>query len=378
MAYSPFGYSLPQLSVTGYAAPETSWGGLLTVDVNVQNQGASSLIEPTNLAQGSTSTADSPATTVQVYAAAKPNATSGVVLIDTISIPSVPQNSNYQTISTIALPSRPAGFPGVGGKIYLTYVVDNGQAITQETTAGSVFSSPQAITIENPLPDLQVVGVDIPAHLQPGDVISPTIRIENLGTADPAAQGPVLVYLVASQTKNFGPGSAVLGSYVITSLPGVSAVPTLGSIANDANVLPTPNENTTTLPPLKLPTSPGTYFIGVVIDPFHTINQTYAPNAKLRNPEPVGPPDPYLPPASLLTTTNGAVPTFPTPPGTIVNPVISSTAPIHVNLFPPANTGMTKPVSNSRAGLSVSTEPGVPVVIYSVKKHATTKSKKKG
>ena len=52
MAYSPFGYSLPQLSVTGYAAPTAAYGGQLAVDVTVENQGASTLIEPTHLTPG--------------------------------------------------------------------------------------------------------------------------------------------------------------------------------------------------------------------------------------------------------------------------------------------------------------------------------------
>jgi hypothetical protein len=113
---------------------------------------------------------------------------------------------------------------------------------------------------------------------------------------------------------------------LIDSLPGNSGVPTQGSIANDANVIPTPNENTTVVPPFQLPTTPGTYFLGIVIDPFHTINQTYAPSPLLRAPVTVGPPSPFLPAGNLLFTTNGTVPVFPAAPSTVINPLTTPPA----------------------------------------------------
>ena len=229
LTYSPFGFSLPALSVTGFAAPTAAYGGPLTIDVDVENQGASSLVEPTHLAPGSVSNADSAPTTVEVFASPKPNATSGLLQVDTINIPAVRQNSDYNTISAIALPDRPKGFPGVGGKLYLTLVVNNNQAVLESSTANNIYRVPTPVTITDPLPDLQVVALDIPSPLQPGEVIAPTIRIENFGSADPAAQGPVTVELVASQNQTFGPGDAVVASYVINSLPGISGVPTQGS-----------------------------------------------------------------------------------------------------------------------------------------------------
>lgn len=333
MAYSPFGFSLPQLSVSGFAGPTASYNSPLVVDVVVENQGASSLVEPTNLAPGSISSADAAATTVQVFASPRPNATSGLLLLDTISIPIVRQNSDFETISEIALPSRPRGFPGVGGKLYLTLVVNNDQAILQTSNQSNIFRIPTPVRITNPLPDLQVVALDILPSLQPGDVITPTVQIVNLGPANPALQGPVLVELVASLDKKFGPGDAVIGSYLIPSLPGTSEVPTRGRLGLDVNLIPPANVNTTTLPPIRLPTSPGFYYLGVVIDPFHTINQTYAPSPALRVPTPVGPRSQFLPPSALLFTTNGSTVTFPNLPSTLINPLptVSVTPPV---LFP--------------------------------------------
>jgi hypothetical protein len=347
MAYSPFGYSLPELAVTGYAANTASWGGALSLDVTVQNQGASSLVEPLDLAPGSTnntlntpagvstnSTADSTPTTVEVYASTKPNANKGLVLIDTINIPGIAQNSSYEVNSTVALPSQPAGF---GNKIYLTMVVNNNQSILQESQGQNVYRVPKPVKLRASLPDLQVVNIDIPSSLQPGDVIAPTIAIANLGSADIAAQGPVTVELVASLNKTFGPGDSVVGSYVIKSLPGISGVPTQATTLNPADNLTTlPNENITTLSPVKLPTKPGTYYLGIVIDPTHAINQTYAPNPALRAVVQVGPRDPLLGPSTLVVNTNGVVPVFPALPSSIIGPVITNDA--LPNQFPSSGT----------------------------------------
>ena len=282
------------------------------------------------------STADAPPTTVEVFASAKPNAKSASIEIGSISIPSVTQNSSYEVLAAIALPAKPKGFPGDGGKVFLTLVVNNDQTILQSTQALNIFRVPKPVRITNPLPDLQVAAFDVASPLQPGDVITPTIRIGNFGSADPAAQGkgPVTVELVASLDKNFGPGDAVLGSFQIVSLPGVSGVPTQATSFNgDTNLIPPDNEFTTTLAPIKLPTTPGTYFLGIVIDPNNKIKETYAPSPALRSVVQVGPPDPLLPPSSLIVNTSGVVPVFPALPSSVIAPTTTTTTP--TVLFPP-------------------------------------------
>jgi hypothetical protein len=347
MAYSPFGYSLPQLAVTGYAANQAAWGGSLSVDVTVQNQGASSLVEPLDLAPGSSnntlntpagvstnSTADSPPTTVEVFGSSKANSNKNLVLLGTIDIPEISQNSTYENISTIALPAKPAGY---GNKVYLTLVVNNNQSILQESNSQNVYRVPKAVSITASLPDLQVSAFDIPSSLQPGDVIAPTIRIANFGTANIDTQGP---------------GDSVIGSFVINSLPGLSGVPTQTAVTGDTNLTPLANTYTTTLSPVALPSKPGTYYIGIVIDPTHAINQTYAPNPALRDVVQVGPRDADLGPTTLLVNTNGVVPVFPALPSTIIAPAVSSAS--LPNLFP--SSGQTTSLASTSTNSDVSTE----------------------
>jgi hypothetical protein len=335
MTYSPLGYSLPNLSVSGYAAQEAAWGGTLGVEVTVQNQGASSLVEPTHLFPTTTdqttgnviitpSNADALPTMVDVYASTKPNATTGLIKLDSVSIPAVTQNSLFQTTTVFNLPSRPKGFPSNGGKIYLTYIIENTQAVTQKGQIPQFFRVPLPVKLVNPLPDLQVVAVDLPSTLQPGDVISPTIQIANLGAGNPALQGPVTVDLVASLDKNFGPGDSIVGSYTITSLPGVSEVPTQTGFTGAPNLVPASNVNTTTIPPLKLPASPGFYYLGVEIDPTGSIKMTTPPTPALMSVLPVGPANPFLPPTTLLINTNGSVPVFPALPSTVLRPTTTT------------------------------------------------------
>ncbi len=345
MAYSAFGYSLPQLSVTGYAAPVAAYGGPLSIDVRVENIGASSEVEPTHLAPGSVTDADSGPTTVEIYASPRSSGTAKQVLIDTVSIPSIVQNSQYESVETIALPSRPSGFPGNGGKLYLTFVVDNDQSVLQSSNAGNIYRDPTPVAITDPLPDLQVVGFDVPSQLEPGDVIAPTIRIANLGAGNPASQGPVLVQLIASLDTTYGPGDAVVGQYAITSLPGISGVPTQGSIANDANVIITPNENDFTFGPIKLPSTPGFYHLGVKIDPYHAINQTYGPNSSLSDLINVGPADAFSTPSTQVATSAG-LPVFPNLPSSLLTiiPVTTTTGTTTgttTSIFPTNTTGPT-------------------------------------
>jgi len=369
MAYSAFGYSLPQLSVSGYAAPTAAWGGPLSIDVRVQNLGASSLVEPTHLQPGSPTNADSGPTTVEIYASATPGANNRLVPIDVVQVPNVLQNSLYENLSTIALPARPAGFPGAGGNIYLTFVVNNNQAVIQNSTAGNIYRDPTPVRISQPLPDLQVVGFDVPAQLQPGDVIAPTVRIANFGSANPASQGPVLVQLVASLNTSYGPGDAVVGQYEITSLPGISGVPTRGTLANIANVILAPDENDFTFGPIQLPSAPGFYHLGVKIDPFGAIHQTYAPFPALSFPVNVGPAGafPFPTPATVVATTTG-LPVFPALSYSTLTavPVTTPTPPTAIfPSTPPTSIAPTTPILAAPQGSVVSAfaVSGYPIVV---------------
>lgn len=330
MAYSPLGYSLPDLKLNAYSARTAAWGGPLGLQVDVQNIGASSINEPLNLAPGSTSTADAPATTVSVFASTLPGARGRVVPVGNVAIPATPQNSESNVTTSITLPPRPAGFPA-NGTVYFTLVVNNNRSILESNYANNVRRLQAGVTVADPLPELQTVALDIPANLQPGDVITPTIRIANFGNANTAPQGPITVVLVASLNKTYGPGDAVIGSYTIPSLPGLSEVPTTSNLAGDENVEPPANYNTTTLAPLQLPVTPGRYFIGVKIDPNDTIREQTPNTPALEFVQQVRRIPGLTPTTRIVDVPVGNVPTFPQLPGEIVNPIIPITPVTPVN-----------------------------------------------
>lgn len=329
MTYTPLGYSLPDLAVSGYAAKTAAWGGPLAIQLHVENLGASSIVEPLNLAPGSPSSADAPATSVTVFASTRPGGKGKVVNVGSIAVPATEQNSETSLVGTITLPARPAGF-AARGDIFLTLVINNNRAILESDYANNVTRLPGGVDIEAPLPDVRAVALDIPATLQPGDYITPTIRIANFGNADTASQGPLTVILVASLNTTYGPGDAVIGSYTLTSLPGQSQVPTTSNLSGDENVVPPSNYNTTTLEPIRLPTTPRKYFIGVIIDPNDTIRERTetTPNLQLR--QTVQKIKGLPPTVQLANIPVGNVPTFPEKPSAIFNPVI-----VPINPVPP-------------------------------------------
>ncbi len=319
MAYSPLGYSLPDLSVSGYAAPTGTWGGQLSVTVTVKNTGASTISEPFAQAPGDMSSADAPATTVAVYATRTPNSTRGEVLVGSISIPVTQQNTFQQITSTITLPSQPRGFPGDGGSIFLHYKVNPNLTFTEQNYANNTSRGATRVQIEAPLPQLEAVSLDVPNVMQPGDTISPTIEVANVGTANTNLQGNVTVALVASVDRKFGPGSSIVGLYTVSNIPSVSTAATQDhSLVNTNNINLPNNVVTINGAAVTLPVRPRTYYLGVVVDPFNQIKQlgkigrVRAATGTFSQIHAVGPPINGLPPAGVVTTATTGLP-FPYP-----------------------------------------------------------------
>lgn len=323
MAYSPLGTSLPDLTVSGFASTVASWGGNVTVTANLQNLGAATYPDPLPLATGAAPQASAPASTVEVYAVRSRRSLKGAVDIGPISFPALDQNTEVQLTQTLTLPSRPKGFAGDGGKIYLVLKANGSGSVIESDTTNNV-SKPIPVQIEAPLPELAVVGLDVPPTMQPGDTIQPNIRIANLGPADTLAQGPVTVELVASTTPTFNSGSTVIASYSVSDIPGAESVSSQSPVVGDANL--TPNGNIVTIEgnPVTLPTSPNIYYIGVVVDPSNQIKQLSKVPQFTRPKNPfslahvVGPRINGLPPAGVVTPGGTAnVPLFPNPVGGI-------------------------------------------------------------
>lgn len=365
MAYSSAGVSLPDLVVSGSSGPVAAWGGSLGVTVNVQNLGASSMIEPLALAPGSVSSADAGPSTVGVYLTPHGRLGARSFKVGAIPIPPVAQNSVVSVTSVIPLPDRPAGFPGNGGKFYVNLVVDEGNAVA-EVDEGANFARVQDPVLVTPdLPDVKVIGLDVPVVMQPGDTIQPNIRLANYGSAPTADQAPLVVRLVASLDLDFNAGDSTIAQYTIDNLLPQSDVPTTNYILGDANVDPGRNVTTLIGSNVTLPADPNVYYIGVVVDPDNQIRELSetgrVSNAhrRLADPRLVGVNNPGLPPAGVLTTRNTNL--FPNAP--IVIGSSGATAPFPTFPYPTVLDGSGVSVG-FRARNAISTPTGTSAVAF--------------
>ena len=194
-------------------------------------------------------------------------------MVGTIATPEIDQNDLVQLTQTLTLPAQPKGFPSDGGKVYVSFAINPTGNVSESDYTNNSSRSSQPVLIEAPFPELVVTAIDVPPIMQPGDTIQPTIRIANLGPASTSTQGPVTVDLVASTTRKFTSGSSILATYSVANVPGTSQVSSGTQIFGDTNLNPQNNTVTITGAAVTLPTSPKVYFIGVVVDPNHTIRQ---------------------------------------------------------------------------------------------------------
>ena len=322
MAYTPLG-SQPRLLVTAQTGAIASYGGPLTVTLDVQNVGASSVVEPLNLAPGSISTADAPASTVGVFLLRNPHVRpggKGSVRVGTIEVPSVEQNSLLRVTDTLTLPGRPRRFPGNGGAVFVGFRTDGNIGSRRLNRINNV-SPPVPVQVTAALPDLAAIAIDLPENIQPGDSIAPALKIANYGAVNSNTQAPVTVLLVASTDRQYGPTDLILARYVIDSLPGLSEAPSKRVVLGDVNLDDPPNVSTLTTQAdgnqvTTLPSGSG-YFIGVVVDPLNEIRELRevagGVNSDLQLVRQVGN-IPDLPPAGILSDPAPASNLFPTPP----------------------------------------------------------------
>jgi hypothetical protein len=319
LAFSPLGFSLPDLTLTAFSAPVASWGQQIAITADVFNQGASTIPEPFNQVPNGqpnafasipgsaagppgTSHADAPASVIDIFASTRPGK-GPLVQVGVLDTPAIPQNNFAVVSGNITLPARPAGFPAVG-KVYFTYVINGDNAFPESGVANNAFKSHQPVVLAPALPNLQVATFDVPSPLVPGETFTPTIQIANLGTAPTDQQGPVTVDLVASTDKNFGPGDQILATFTVQNIPPLSAVSTLVPQDDALNVQTPSNVVTLDTTPVTLPSTPDVFFLGVKIDPGATLKQQglHVP-AQFDAVAKVGPPIPGLLPLTPLTST---------------------------------------------------------------------------
>jgi hypothetical protein len=351
MSYTSLGYSLADLKISGLAGPVATWGSTYTVTVQLQNTGASTFVEPLSLTppsqvsvgpDGATvppyytpSQADAASSQVGIFLAPRARSLAGAIEIGTATAPAISQNDIERFNVSLTLPQQPAGFRATG--VFYIRLVANTTHSVLESNFNNNVSAPLPVRFITPaLPQLQATALDLPDQLQPGDTVAPTFQITNLGTANTALQGPVQVALVASTTPDFNLGSSIVGLYTLPAgIPGQSDAPVRtsarhharlqGSAVYNNNVTQGANVETYTGTAVTLPTSPATYFLGVVIDPNNTLHQLSLPANRLEQIRQVGPPIAGLPPAGVVSTPPTPVPQFPNPPNGqtigLVNPV---------------------------------------------------------
>ena len=339
LSYSSLGYSLPNLKISGLAGPVASWGSTYQVTVVLQNTGASTIIEPLSLVPASEvavvngslvppyyvpSSADAAASQIGIYLAPRPHSLAGAIEIGTATAQALSQNDIERFNVSLTLPARPAGFRATG-VFYIRLVANQTHSVLESSFSNNVSAPIPVRFISQALPQLQATALDLPDALQPGDTVAPTFQITNLGTANTDTQ--VQVALVASVTPDFNLGSSIVALYTLPALPagipGQSSAPVknsahhharlYGSTIYNNNVTPAQNVETFTGAAVTLPTSPSTYFLGLVIDPNNTIKQLSLPANRLELIRTVGPATSGLPPAGVVSTTPLSQP-FPNPP----------------------------------------------------------------
>ncbi len=351
LSYSSLGYSLPDLQVRGLAGSVATWGGSYSVTVILQNTGASTIIEPLSLVPASEvaigpngslvppyyvpSSADAAASQVGIYLTPRPHSLAGAIEIGTATA-AVAQNDIDEFTVPLTLPQQPAGFRAAG-VYYIRLVANVNQTILESNLSNNV-SAPIPVRFITPaLPQLQATALDLPDSLQPGDTVAPTFQITNLGTANTNLQGPVQVALVASTTPDFNLGSSIVGLYTLPAgIPGQSSAAVENSARHHArlygskiynnNVTPAANVETYTGAAVTLPTSPSTYYLGLVIDPYNTLTQLSLPANRLELIRTVGPATSGLPAAGVVSTPLSPIPQFPNPSNGVLIGLVNTAA----------------------------------------------------
>ena len=134
--------------------------------------------------------------------------------------------------------------------------------------------------------------LNVPATMQPGDTIQPTITITNFGTAPEraGAGGPRRLHLPELHRRQLDRRAVHAHEQHPPRRPRCRPGGTIAAFSQTAS--PLNNTFTFTGPAVTLPTSPGKYYLGVVVDPYGQIQQLSLPTNLLAEIQVVGPTDP--------------------------------------------------------------------------------------
>ena len=317
MAYTPLGFSIPDLAIVGaFSGPVGVAGGPLAVTVDVSNLGQSSIPEPFNQLPGASSRADAPASQVAVFFAPRAHVPlSNQTLLGTFDVPAIPQNRLARVTGTVNLPVD----AGAGG--FLTVLIDPGQNILDLNRTNNAFRIAEPVPVTADLPELRATALGLPPVLNPGDAVVPQVRVENIGPASTASQAAVVVQVVASTDTTFGPGDQILATFTVNNIPGLALTPSRSFVPGDVNLVDQPNQVTLdAMTPVLLPSTGAPYFVGVIVDPLDAIEELSevdrGPDPTLEQLRVVGDNPSGFPPAAQAGSPAPTTAPFPFPPFT--------------------------------------------------------------
>ncbi|MEW4567556.1 hypothetical protein AB1L88_06775 [Tautonia sp. JC769] len=274
LAYSPLGFSLPDLAIAdAYTGPVGAYGGPISVTVEVTNLGQSSIPEPLAQFPGSASTADAGPSEIDVYFNSRGHGPArNRVLLGTIDVPAIPQNRLAQVTGTFTLPETPpAGFPATGQTGFITLELDPDRVIRDLDRTNNVLRQAESFQIVPNQASLQAIALGLPPVMNPGDTVVPQVKIANYGAVPTNVQGPVIVQVVASADTTFSPDDTVLGTFTVDNILPLSQAPTKNFVPGDVNLVDPPNVVLLdAMLPVALPATGAPYYVGVVIDPVLT------------------------------------------------------------------------------------------------------------
>jgi hypothetical protein len=322
MAFTPLGTSIPDLAVSSvFAGPVAAYGGQVAVTIDVANLGAASMVEPENLAPGDPGNTASSPTTANIYLTRTARAKPGTgELIGTVDIGSIPQNRLARFTTTVSMPTtRPARFPDSGSNVYLNVFIDKNRTVQDYDRANNFTKRGVPVFLTPNLPQLQSTALELPDGLSPGDAVIPELKVANFGSAPTNLQVPVVVQVVASLDKDFGPGDQVLATFTVANINPLALSPTKRLILGDVNLTDPPNVVALTSgTAVTLPSSPSSYYVGIVVDPLNQIREIdeldSLPSPRLEQLRLVMPTGVDLPPAGVDSNPNDPTNFFPNPP----------------------------------------------------------------
>ena len=326
--FSPLGFSLPDLTITGQAGPRAAWGGTLVVSAILQNIGASTITEP--LSQLPTTQARTPGSPYGSTSTADVTGHDGGVLMseerevgegrgqdwnDRGSADFAEQRGTARRL-VHACRRVPRDFREAAARSIVWFVADSSNNVLEVTKANNI-SKPVAVRVTSqPLPELRAVALALAVETVAGRHGRPDDPDRELGHGQSRTckgRSRSTWWRRSRRASRWGARSSRRTRS--TRIPGSFSSTDLGQLQDVwQRLIINEPQNVVTISgaAVTLPVSPAKYFVGVVIDPNGTINQLSLPTNNFEQIRVVGPKTKFLPPAGVVSSANTGQ--FPNPP----------------------------------------------------------------